>query len=103
MRPGYPRTAALEAQRRSVVDGWLVVFWRSGCRYCLRLCIRLGRSVRELYWVGIWRDLAGAAVVRVANDGDETVPTVVVRGWPYVNPALEWVREQLGGNPASAG
>ncbi|MFG2405528.1 glutaredoxin domain-containing protein [Streptomyces brevispora] len=101
MRPGYLRPAALEAYRRSAVDGWPVVFWRSGCKYCLRLRIRLGRSARQLYWVDIWRDPAGAAVVRVANDGDETVPTVVVRGRPHVNPDPEWVREQLGENSAS--
>ncbi|MFG2407973.1 glutaredoxin domain-containing protein [Streptomyces brevispora] len=100
----FPRSiGALEAQRRSAVDGRPVVFWRSGCKYCLRLRIRLGRSARELYWVDIWRDPAGAAVVRAANDGNETVPTVVVRGRPHVNPDPEWVREQLGENPASAG
>ncbi|MER5382937.1 glutaredoxin domain-containing protein [Streptomyces sp. NPDC002688] len=86
---------ALEAERRSAVDGRPVVFWRPGCTYCLRLRIRLGRDARRLHWVDIWRDPAGAAVVRAANNGNETVPTVVVAGRPYVNPGHEWVREQL--------
>ncbi|MCX5380418.1 glutaredoxin domain-containing protein [Streptomyces sp. NBC_00091] len=92
----FPRSiGALEAQRRSAVDGRPVVYWRSGCKYCLRLRIRLGRSARQLHWVDIWRDPAGAAVVRAANDGNETVPTVFVAGQPNVNPDPEWVREQL--------
>nr|WSY57397.1 hypothetical protein OG999_49590 [Streptomyces sp. NBC_00886] len=92
----FPRSiSALEAQRRSAVDGRPIVFWRSGCKYCLRLRIRLGRSARQLHWVDIWRDPAGAAAVRATNDGNETVPTVLVAGRPHVNPDPEWVREQL--------
>ncbi|MFR0357204.1 glutaredoxin domain-containing protein [Streptomyces sediminimaris] len=92
----FPRPmGAVEAQRRSAADGRPVVFWRPGCAYCLRLRMRLGRRAGRLYWVDIWRDPAGAAVVRAANDGDETVPTLLVGGRPYVNPDPEWVREQL--------
>jgi glutaredoxin len=92
----FPRPiGALEAQRRSVVDGRPIVFWRPGCKYCLRLRIRLGRSARQFYWVDIWRDPAGAAAVRAANDGNETVPTIVVAGQPHTNPDPAWVREQL--------
>ncbi|MFJ6794943.1 glutaredoxin domain-containing protein [Streptomyces sp. NPDC091268] len=92
----FPRSiGALEAQRLSAADGRPVVFWRPGCTYCIRLSIRLGRSARRLHWVNIWRDPAGAAVVRAANDGNETVPTVVVAGRPHTNPEPAWVREQL--------
>lgn len=92
----FPRSiGALEAQRNSAADGRPVVFWRSGCMYCLRLRFRLGRSAGRLHWVDIWRDPEGAAVVRAANDGNETVPTVVVAGRPHVNPDPAWVREQL--------
>ncbi|MER6806080.1 MULTISPECIES: glutaredoxin domain-containing protein [Streptomyces] len=92
----FPRPiSAPEARRRSAVDGRPVVFWRPGCTYCLRLRIRLGRSARRLHWVDIWRDPAGAVAVRAANDGNETVPTVVVAGRPHVNPDPVWVREQL--------
>ncbi|MFB7242104.1 hypothetical protein CW362_33920 [Streptomyces populi] len=92
----FPRSIdALEARRRSATDGRPVVYWRPGCTYCLRLRVRLGRSARRLYWVNIWRDPAGAAAVREANGGDETVPTVVVAGRPHTNPDPEWVRGQL--------
>ncbi|MFD5337731.1 glutaredoxin domain-containing protein [Streptomyces hawaiiensis] len=90
----FPRSiGALEAQRRSAVDGRPVVFWRPGCKYCMRLRIRLGRSARQVHWVDIWRDPAGAAAVRAANDGNETVPTVIVAGQPHTNPDPAWVRE----------
>lgn len=95
----FPRSiGTLEAQRRSAVDGRPVVFWRPGCKYCLRLRIRLGRSAHQLHWVDIWRDPAAAAVVRAANDGNETVPTVIVAGEPRTNPDPAWVREQLSGS-----
>ncbi|GLW96680.1 glutaredoxin domain-containing protein [Microtetraspora sp. NBRC 16547] len=92
----FPRSiGAVEAQRRSAVDGRPIVYWRPGCKYCLRLRIRLGRDARRLHWVNIWRDPTGAAAVRAATGGDETVPTVVVAGRPYVNPDPGWVRGQL--------
>ncbi|MEV0148942.1 MULTISPECIES: glutaredoxin domain-containing protein [unclassified Nonomuraea] len=92
----FPRSiGAVEAQRRSAADGRPVVYWRPGCKYCLRLRIRLGRGARRAHWVDIWRDPAGAAAVRAATGGDETVPTVVLAGRPYVNPDPGWVRGQL--------
>ncbi|MEJ8639459.1 MULTISPECIES: glutaredoxin domain-containing protein [Streptomyces] len=92
----FPRSiGALEARRRSAVDGRPIVFWRPGCPYCLRMRIRLGRRARQVHWVDIWRDPAGAAEVRAVNNGNETVPTVFVAGRPHVNPAPAWVREQL--------
>ncbi|MGW5369377.1 glutaredoxin domain-containing protein [Streptomyces sp. NPDC004009] len=92
----FPRSiGAGEAQRRSAEDGRPVVYWRPGCTYCMRLRFRLGRSARELHWVNIWRDPAGAAAVRAANGGDETVPTVVVAGRPHTNPDPAWVRARL--------
>ncbi|MFJ9948299.1 glutaredoxin domain-containing protein [Kitasatospora sp. NPDC091207] len=92
----FPRSiGAEEARRRSALDGRPVVYWRAGCTYCLRLRFRLGRGARRAHWVDIWRDPAGAAAVRAANNGDETVPTVVVAGRPHVNPDPAWVRAQL--------
>ncbi|MEU3084942.1 glutaredoxin domain-containing protein [Streptomyces massasporeus] len=94
----FPRSVgALEAERRSAADGRPVVYWRPGCQYCLRLRVRLGRDARRVHWVDIWRDPAGAAVVRAANQGNETVPTVVVEGRAHTNPDPAWVREQLTG------
>ncbi|MFI0960196.1 glutaredoxin domain-containing protein [Streptomyces sp. NPDC021080] len=96
----FPKSiSALEAERRSAADGRPVVFWRPGCAYCLRLRIRLGRKARRAHWVDIWRDPAGAAAVRAVNDGNETVPTVVVASRPHTNPDPAWLREQLSSAP----
>ncbi|MFJ2894064.1 glutaredoxin domain-containing protein [Streptomyces sp. NPDC087218] len=92
----FPKSiGAAQARRRSAADGRPIVFWRPGCTYCLRLRIRLGRDAHRLHWVNIWRDPDGATTVREVNDGNETVPTVVVAGRPHTNPGPEWVREQL--------
>ncbi|MGC0383018.1 glutaredoxin domain-containing protein [Streptomyces sp. SAI-129] len=92
----FPRSVgAVEARRRSAVDGRPVVFWRPGCAYCLRLRVRLGHRARRLHWVDIWRDEAGAELVRGVNGGNETVPTLLVAGRPYTNPDPAWVREQV--------
>lgn len=85
----FPRPSA------DTSDGRPVVYWRPGCRYCMRLRFRLGRDAHRAHWVNIWRDPEGAAAVRAANNGDETVPTVVVAGRPHTNPDPAWVREQL--------
>lgn len=79
------QVGGLEAQHRNEVDG------RPGCKYC----IRLGRQAGQVHWVDIWRDPAAAAAVRAVNDGNETVPTVIVAGQPYTNPDPAWVRAQL--------
>lgn len=66
----FPRSiGALEAQHRSAVDGRPVVFWRPGCKYCIRPRIRLGRRAGQVHWVDIWRDPVAGAAVRAANDG----------------------------------
>ncbi|MFT4469434.1 glutaredoxin family protein [Arthrobacter sulfonylureivorans] len=66
--------------------GVVVIFWRPGCVYCLRLKASLGRSGRRARWVNIWRDPDGAAFVREHNDGNETVPTVLLGGEVLTNP-----------------
>ncbi|MFJ5828461.1 glutaredoxin domain-containing protein [Streptomyces sp. NPDC093089] len=92
----FPRSVgAAEAALRAAVDGRPVVYWRPGCAYCLRLRVRLGVRGRRAYWVNIWRDAEGAAVVRGVTGGDETVPTVVVGSEVRVNPDPAWVRARL--------
>ncbi|MFE6860143.1 glutaredoxin family protein [Nocardia sp. NPDC057668] len=57
----------------------LVVYRRPGCPFCARLRTTLnlrGIAHRE---VNIWEDPDAAAFVRSVADGNETVPTVVLR------------------------
>lgn len=73
----------------------VVVYWRPGCPFCmkLRLSMRLvGLRRRE---VNIWKDPEAAAFVRSVADGNETVPTVTVGGKAMVNPSLRRVRQAV--------
>ena len=73
----------------------MTIYWRPGCVYCLRLRWSLGRQARRASWVDIWADPAAAATVRGINEGNETVPTVVVGEHTWTNPPPARVREAL--------
>lgn len=75
----------------------VVVYWRPGCAYCQRLKAALGREGEKATWVNIWQDDDAAAYVRSVNDGNETVPTVVIDGTPHTNPRPDLVKERLAG------
>jgi mycoredoxin len=84
-----------QVMSRGETDRDVVIYWRPGCVFCARLRGRLGRAGRKATWVNIWQDEAGAAYVRRVNDGDETVPTVVIDGEPHTNPDPHRVLERL--------
>jgi mycoredoxin len=69
----------------------LVVYWRPGCPFCASLRRSLRRAGLATTEIDIWQDPAGAAVVRAATGGDETVPTVRVGHTVLVNPAARTV------------
>ena len=84
------------ARARSERDGAPVVVFRPGCSFCLRLLFSLGLDgSRRVHWVDVRRDRDASRTVREATGGDETVPTVLLDGQAYVNPAPAWVRERL--------
>ncbi|KDQ70513.1 mycoredoxin [Streptomyces halstedii] len=65
----------------------MVVYWRPGCPYCMKLRLRLRFSGLTYTEVNIWRNPGAAAFVRSVADGNETVPTVAVAGHALVNPS----------------
>ncbi|AVT41466.1 glutaredoxin domain-containing protein [Plantactinospora sp. BB1] len=67
--------------------GEVVLYWRPGCPYCMKLRFRLLFTRLPVRKVNIWRDPDAAAFVRSVADGNETVPTVTVAGHPMVNPS----------------
>jgi hypothetical protein len=92
----FPRSVTdVSARDSSAADGRPIVYWRPGCPFCMRLRASLGREANRAHWVDIWSDPAGAATVREATGGDETVPTVIFAGRPHINPAPQQVREML--------
>ena len=93
---GFPGSPSGRADgERAGAGGGIVVYWRPGCRYCLRLRWSLGRLARRATWVDIWADEDAAAFVRGVNDGNETVPTVVAENTVRTNPEVGWVRRAL--------
>lgn len=85
-----------EAAHAAASDDAVVVYWRPGCPFCMRLRRGLGSLRGRALWVNIWADADAAAFVRRINDGNETVPTVVVgRQAVWTNPDPTRVREVL--------
>lgn len=76
-------------------DRSVVIYWRPGCGFCQRLKGHLGKDGERAVWVNIWQDDEAAAYVRSVNDGNETVPTVVIDGVPHTNPQPSMVLERL--------
>ncbi len=69
----------------------IVVYWRPGCTFCSSLLRQLDRRRVPHRRVNIWDDTAGAAQVRAAAGGNETVPTVVIGPTSVINPDLHTV------------
>ncbi len=69
----------------------VVVYWRPGCMFCSSLRRGLAKAGLPTREVNIWDDPDGAAVVRRATGGNETVPTVEVGGQALVNPSAQAV------------
>ncbi len=74
----------------------VVIYWRPGCPFCMALKATVRDRAGRATWRNIWEDPEAAAYVRSVNDGDETVPTVVIDGIPHTNPSPLKVRKALG-------
>lgn len=90
--------SAAEGARAAAV-GRVVIYWRKGCPFTQRMRLVLGRRGARAVWVDIWADPDGAAYLRSVNDGNETVPTVVIAGEPHINPPPRQVIEALSRQP----
>ncbi len=75
-------------------DG-VAIYWRPGCTFCLALRARIGKYADRAAWVNIHEDPEAAAYVRGVNQGNETVPTVVINGEAHTNPRPGTVRRLL--------
>lgn len=72
-----------------VANGGVVLYWRPGCLFCLKLIRSLTKEERDTaYWVNIWADEQGRAQLWETHERrtgvlegrpDETVPTAVSR------------------------
>ncbi len=73
----------------------VVIYWRPGCGFCSRLRSTLGGDADKATWINIWEDKDAAAIVREANNGNETVPTVILDGIAVTNPDPSLVKAKF--------
>jgi glutaredoxin len=73
-----------------------IVYWRRMCGYSERLLTALDAAGIDVELRDIWDDPQDAAFVRSVNDGNETVPTVVLPdGRTVTNPPPDALIEYL--------
>ena len=94
MLAGHP-TATPHAEALAQAEHGIAVYWRPGCPYSGRLRMAVRKERDRISWVNIWEDDAGRAYVASVNDGNETVPTVVIDGTAHTNPDPALVKRAL--------
>ena len=78
-------------------DASFVMYSTPWCGYCHRLKSQLNREGIEFTEVDIEQDPASAKIVEEANNGNQTVPTLVFPdGTALTNPSVAQVKAQLG-------
>jgi mycoredoxin len=95
-----PAPAAPSAYDNRVTDDaqapQLVMYTTPWCGYCKRLKGQLGREGIAYDEVDIERDPSAAATVEAANNGNQTVPTLIYAdGTAQTNPSIAQVKEKL--------
>ena len=73
----------------------VTMYWRPRCGFCTSLRSQLERAGVPFEERNIWESDDDAAFVRSVANGNETVPTVVVRGRALVNPSAREVVDLL--------
>jgi glutaredoxin len=73
----------------------VVLYWRPGCGFCVRLARALVSMDVEPELHNIWEEPDAAEFVRSVNRGNELVPTLVVGDIVLSNPSPDQVRDAL--------
>ncbi|MCH0541317.1 mycoredoxin [Streptomyces sp. MUM 203J] len=85
------------------MQGTVTMYSTTWCGYCRRLKSQLDRQGIAYTEINIEQDPASAAFVEKVNDGNQTVPTVLVkpesgsRDVVMTNPSLAQVQQALAG------
>ncbi|GAA2077315.1 mycoredoxin [Aeromicrobium halocynthiae] len=78
------------------MSGQFTLYSTPWCGYCHRLKSQLKREGIEFDEVDIEQDPASATIVEKANDGNQTVPTLVFAdGSALTNPSVAQVKAKL--------
>ncbi|GAA4818401.1 mycoredoxin [Streptomyces ziwulingensis] len=79
------------------MPGTVTMYSTTTCGYCRRLKSQLDREGIGYTEINIEQDPESAAFVEKANDGNQTVPTVLFPdGSTLTNPSLAQVKQKIG-------
>ena len=73
----------------------VILYWRPGCGFCVRLARALDAMDIEPELRNIWEEPDSAEFVRSVNRGNELVPTLVVGDIVLSNPSADQVADAL--------
>jgi mycoredoxin len=87
---------AISRQRRHAMSGTFTMYSTPWCGYCHRLKGQLKREGIDFDEVDIEQVPDAALIVEKANNGNQTVPTLVFAdGTALTNPSLAQIKAQL--------
>ncbi|MFE1863297.1 mycoredoxin [Streptomyces anandii] len=79
------------------MPGTVTMYSTTWCGYCRRLKSQLDREGIAYTEINIEQDPQSAAFVEKANNGNQTVPTVLFQdGSTLTNPSLAQVKQKIG-------
>lgn len=79
----------------------LIVYWRPGCTWCMRLWRALEPEERDrLLWVNVMADPEAAHWIRQFHAGEMVTPTVVTGSGRQVAATVEQIRARLAQAPS---
>ncbi|MFG3154144.1 mycoredoxin [Streptomyces sp. NPDC048219] len=79
------------------MPGTVTMYSTTWCGYCRRLKSQMDREGIAYTEINIEQDPDSAAFVEKANDGNQTVPTVLFAdGSTLTNPSLAQVKQKIG-------
>lgn len=85
-----------EPRLNTTMSANFVMYSTPWCGYCHRLKSQLDREGIPFDMIDIEQDPAAAEIVMAANNGNQTVPTLVYAdGSAQTNPSLKQVKEKL--------
>lgn len=75
----------------------LIVYWRPGCTWCIRLWRALDPDVRDrVTWVNVMADAEGSHYIRQFHEGDMVTPTAVTGSGRQVATTAESITSRVG-------
>ncbi len=95
LRRAQPHTDHAEAMAQAR-SRQLIVYWRPGCTWCLKLWRALEPDERDqVLWVNVMADAEAAHWIRRFHDGDMVTPTVVTGNGRQVAATAEQIRARV--------